>query len=56
MDNKKKSVAQERKISCYPSPQIIQKIENYAADKEMSKSAVVKEALRSFFEVKKHKI
>lgn len=51
-DNNKKSVSQERKVNCYPSPVLLQKLESYANATEQSKSAVVCEALNSYLKDK----
>lgn len=53
-DKKKPSVAQERKISIYPKPQVMAKIERYMQDKNVAhKTEVVYEALNNFFNNKK---
>lgn len=53
-DKKKRSVAQERKISIYPKPQVMAKIERYMQEKSVThKTEVVYEALNNFFSNKK---
>lgn len=47
-ETKKKSVAQERKVNCYPHPIQLQKLETYAKQTGQTKSGILCEALKVY--------
>ncbi len=50
MQNKKKSVAIERRVQCYPPPVYHKLTVGYAAVNGMTESKVISQALKDFFD------